>query len=129
MTVNELKSMLNEAAERGATMAINRLRDKGKIRYYLSNSFRKTEDLLYLYPKLPDDNKKKQKINEALSKIENDEYYGVIASRYFDCMTISAISEIYDCKPQNISRHRNKLIRILASELFPEDVLKEILEK
>lgn len=129
MTVNELKSILNEAAERGATMAINRLRDKGKIRYYLSNSFRKTEDLLYLYPKLPDDNETKQKINEALSKIENDEYYGVIASRYFDCMTISAISEIYDCKPQNISRHRNKLVRILASELFPEDVLKEILEK
>lgn len=43
--------------------------------------------------------------------------------------SIIEISEIYDCKYQNISKKRNKLVKILASELFPEDVLKEILEK
>ena len=39
------------------------------------------------------------------------------------------ISDIYDCKYQNISKKRNKLVKKLADELFPEDVLKEILQK
>ena len=65
----------------------------------------------------------------ALEKIQNDDYCDVIASRYFDGLTITEISDIYDCKYQNISKKRNKLIKILAAELFPEDVLKELLER
>jgi hypothetical protein len=44
-------------------------------------------------------------------------------------MTLEEISEIYDCKYQNISKKRNKLIKILASELFPEDVLNELMQR
>ena len=44
-------------------------------------------------------------------------------------MSIIEISEIYDVKYQNISKKRNKLVKMLASELFPEDVLNEILQK
>ena len=94
-----------------------------------SNSFKKTEELLYLYPNLPAENPERQRVDQALKKIENDDYKDVIASRYFDGMTIAEISEIYDCKYQNISKKRNKLVKILASELFPEDVLQEILER
>ena len=94
-----------------------------------SNSFKKTEELLYLYPKLPEDHPERKRIDKALEKIKDDDYCDVIASRYFDGMTITEISDIYDCKYQNISKKRNKLVKILASELFPEDVLKELLEK
>lgn len=129
MTVNDLKVMIDEAAEKAAEKTLNKLKDSGRITYYFSNSFKKTEEVLYLYPKLSSDNPEKKRIDEALKKIEADEYYGVIQSRYFDGMTIAEISEIYDCKYQNISKKRNKLVKILASELFPEDVLNEIIQR
>ena len=129
MTDQDIKQMIEQAAEAAASKAVRKLKDSGRITYVFSNSFKKTEELLYLYPNLPDDNSEKQRIDAALKKIENDDYKDVIASRYFDRMTIAEISEIYDCKYQNISKKRNKLVKILASELFPEDVLKEVLEK
>lgn len=129
MTDEKLKTVLEEVAEKAANKAINKLKTQGRITYYFSNSFKKTEDLLYLYPNLPEDNPERQRINQAMKLIENDDYYGVIESRYFDKMTFDEISEIYDCQSKNISKQRNKLVRILARELFPEEVLKEIIEK
>ncbi len=129
MTNTEIKEMIEQAAEAAASKAVKKLKDTGRITYVFSNSFKKTEELLYLYPNLPDENPEKKRIDKALERIKDDDYKDVIASRYFDRMTIAEISEIYDCKYQNISKKRNRLVKILASELFPEDVLQEILEK
>ena len=125
----ELNEIIEKAAEKAAMKTLNKLKDAGRVTYVFSNSFKKTEELLYLYPKLPEDNAERKRIDEALKKIEDDEYCDVIRSRYFDGLSIVEISEIYDCKYQNISKKRNKLVKILASELFPEDVLSEILQK
>lgn len=125
----DVKEIIEQAAEAAAQKTLRKLKDAGRITYVFSNSFKKTEELLYLYPKLPEDNTERIRIDKALKKIEDDDYYGVIPSRYFDGMTIAEISEIYDCKYQNISKKRNKLVKILASELFPEEVLQEILDK
>lgn len=129
LTSEDLKKIISVAAEVAATKTVRKLKDAGRITYVFSNSFKKTEELLYLYPKLAEDHPERQRIDHALEKIKDDDYFGVIPSRYFDGMTITEISEIYDCKYQNISKKRNKLVKILASELFPEDVLKEILQK
>lgn len=129
MTDEQIKRLIEKAADEAATRTLKKLKDVGRIKNVFSNSFKKTEELLYLYPKLPDDHPEKKRIDAALKKIEDDDYCDVIASRYFDGMTIAEISEIYDCKYQNISKKRNKLVKILASELFPEDVLNEILQK
>lgn len=129
MTDDELNKIIQKAADQAAMRTLNKLKEAGRITYVFSNSFKKTEELLYLYPKLPADHPERKRIDEALKKIENDDYADVIKSRYFDGMTIIEISEIYDCKYQNISKKRNKLVKILASELFPEDVLDEILQK
>lgn len=129
LTQEELQHMIDRAAEAGAIRAIKKLKSAGRITYVFSNSFKKTEELLYLYPKLPEDHPERKRIDKALEKIQNDDYCDVIASRYFDGLTITEISDIYDCKYQNISKKRNKLIKILAAELFPEDVLKELLER
>lgn len=126
MTIEDL---INKAAEAAAAKTLQKLKSAGRIHYVPTNSFKKTEELLYLYPKLPEDNPERIRIEKALEKIKDDDYKDVIASRYFDGMTITEISDIYDCKYQNISKKRNKLVRILAAELFPEDVLKEILER
>ena len=129
LKAEDLKKLIDAAAEAAASRTLRKLKDAGRITYVFSNSFKKTEELLYLYPKLPADHPERKRIEQALEKIKDDDYKDVIASRYFDGMTITEISEIYDCKYQNISKKRNKLVKILASELFPEDVLKEILEK
>lgn len=129
MERKELEAMIDKAATKAAERTLNHLKDSGKIKYYFSNSFKKTEELLRLYPKLQDDHFEKKRIEKALEKIKDDDYKDVIASHYFDGMTLNEISEIYDCKYQNISKKRNKLVKILASELFPEDVLKELLER
>lgn len=129
MTDEEIKKLIEKAADQAATKTLKKLKDAGRITYVFSNSFKKTEELLYLYPKLPADHPEKKRIDKALKVIEDDDYCDVIASRYFDKMSIVEISEIYDCKYQNISKKRTKLVKILASELFPEDVLNEILQK
>ncbi len=129
MTDEEIKKLIEKAADQAAAKTLKKLKDAGRITYVFSNSFKKTEELLYLYPKLPDDHPEKKRIEKALKVIEDDDYCDVIASRYFDKMSIVEISEIYDCKYQNISKKRSKLVKILASELFPEDVLNEILQK
>ncbi len=125
----QLKRIIEISADAAAKRVLNELKNAGRITYYFSNSFKKTEEVLYLYPNLPETNPMKQKIDNALKTIENDDYYGVIPSRYFDKMTLEEISEIYDCKYQNISKKRNKLVKMLARELFPEDVLKEIMNE
>jgi hypothetical protein len=129
MTDEEIKKVIEKAADQAAEKTVKKLKDAGRITYVFSNSFKKTEELLYLYPKLPADHPEKKRIDKALKVIEDDDYCDVIASRYFDRMSIMEISEIYDCKYQNISKKRSKLVKILASELFPEDVLNEILQK
>lgn len=125
----KLNEIIEKAAEKAAARTVKKLKEAGRITYVFSNSFKKTEELLYLYPKLPEDHPERKRIDKALEKIQDDDYCDVIASRYFDGLTITEISDIYDCKYQNISKKRNKLVKILASELFPEDVLKELLEK
>lgn len=129
MTDEEIKRIIEDAATAAAQKTVRKLKDAGRIKYNFSNSFKKTEELLYLYPNLPEDHPERQRIDNALKRIEDDAYKDVISSRYFDRMTIEAISEIYDCKYQNISKKRNKLVKILASELFPEDVLNELMQR
>lgn len=125
----DLERVIDEASNRTANKTLAKLKNAGKIKHYFSSSFKKTEEVLTLYPKISDENPNKARITAALDKIRQDEYFGVIESKYFDGMTIFDISEIYDCKQQTISKNRNRLVKILANELFPDDVLKEILER
>ena len=129
ITTQEIQNIIEKAAEAAATKTVRKLKEIDRIKRMPTNSFKKTEELLYLYPKLPEDHPERQRIDKALEVIADDDYCDVVASRYFDGLTIEKISEIYDCKYQTISKKRNRLVKILASELFPEDVLKEILEK
>lgn len=129
MTDEEIKMYINEAAKKAADQTLDKLKDKGRVTYINSNSFKKTEELLMLYPKLPEGHPEKQRIDKALEKIQDDDYCDIIASRYFDGLSITKIAEIYNCNYQQISKKRAKLMKILASELFTEDVLKELLEK
>ena len=124
-----IEQVAEKAAEKAARKTVNFLKNTGRVRFYHTNSFKKTEEILYLYPNLPPDNKTRKRVDQALTKIQDYDYKDIIASKYFEGLTLEQISEIYDCKQQTISQRRTKLVKIIACELFPEDVLKEILER
>lgn len=129
MTTEEVKALIEETAEVAANKVLNKLKSQGRIRYYFTDSFKKTEELLYLIPKLPEDHPEVKRVMKALEKIKDDEYGDVIVSKYFDGTTLNELSEIYDCTYKNILKQRNRLIKILTKELFPEDVVNELLQK
>lgn len=122
-----VEALIKETAEATAERMLHKLRTNGKLKHCNSTSFQKTIELLKLYPKLPLDHPIIEKIDKAFKVIENDDYCDVLKSLYFDNMTIVQVAEIYDCKYQNISKQRNKLVTILARELFPIDVLNELM--
>ena len=92
------------------------------------NSFTRVEKILYLYPKLTIHDPMKQCIDNALSVIKGDEYYGVIESYFFEDLTFEKIADIYDVDTRTVSRNRTRLVKVLAQELFPNEVIKDILE-
>lgn len=125
----KINNLIDKAAKKAAEETVRQLKSVGRIKNYYTNSFVKTEKVLYLYPKLPADHPERIKVDNALSAIQDDEYKDIIVERYFNNMQFEEIAEIYDTKYQTISKHRNRLIKILADELFPEDVLDELLEQ
>lgn len=129
LTNEELDLIIEKAAEKAAVKTLKKLKDGGKMKNVDTDSYKKTEELLFLYPKLPENHPVRVKIDKALEKIKSDEYCDVIASRYFDGMSVAEISNIYDCQWRWIAKKKKKLVKILASELFPEEVAKEIMEK
>lgn len=122
-----VEAIIKETAEATAERMLNKLHTNGKLKHCNSTSFQKTIELLKLYPKLPVDHPMIAKIDKAFEVIKDHEYCDVLKSLYFDNMTITEVAEIYDCKYQNISKQRNKLVKLLANELFPIDVLNELL--
>lgn len=129
LTNEELDLIIEKAAEKAAVKTLKKLKDGGKMKNVDTDSYKKTEELLFLYPKLPENHPVRVKIDKALEKIKSDEYCDVIASRYFDGMSVAEISNIYDCQWRWIAKKKKKLVKILASELFPEEVANEIMEK
>lgn len=129
LTNEELDLIIEKAAEKAAVKTLKKLKDGGKMKNVDTDSYKKTEELLFLYPKLPESHPVRVKIDKALEKIKSDEYCDVIASRYFDGMSVAEISNIYDCQWRWIAKKKKKLVKILASELFPEEVANEIMEK
>lgn len=128
MTRDELNDIIEHTAARAARLTVEKLDKQKRIKYNKLNSFSRTEKILYLYPKMSDDNPEKEKVRKALETIRDDEYFGIIESIYTDKMTLNELSEIYDIKYQRISYHRIRLVRLIAEELFPDEVVKELLE-
>lgn len=131
MNREQIEAIIDRTATLAAERTLKKLKTSDKIKYSTTNSFKKTEELLRLYPKLPADNPEKKQIDEALKLIWNDKYYGIIPDRYFDNLKLEEIAENFgeDVKYQTISKNRNRLVKILASNLFPEDVLNELLNR
>lgn len=128
MKKSEYEMIVRKAAEKGAEQAVKSLYESGKLKRIRPTSAKKTEEVLKLYKHLPEDHPERIRVDKAFERLGDDEHKDILASRYFDGLTIDEIAEIYNCSSQAIIKQKDKLVRQLAKALFPEDVLREILD-
>ena len=114
------------------------LKRNGLIRENRLDSYKKTERILYEYPKFKkivteykfDDMTITPKfvsmIDDALQSISDDPYYKIIELKYFDGWTHEQIAEYFDVQPAAISKQRTKLINRIRAGIFSDDFISEL---
>ena len=114
------------------------LKRAGLIRENRLDSFKKTERILYEYPKF-----KKivteykfedmtitptfvEMIENALHDVSDDPYFQIIELKYFKGWTHEQIAEYFDVQPAAISKQRTKLINRIRAGIFSDDFISEL---
>jgi RNA polymerase sigma factor (sigma-70 family) len=75
-----------------------------------------------------DDTKRYIKIiDDSLEKLNSDKFFEIIKMKYFKGMTLEEIGFEFDVEGSTISRNKNRLIKKLSIQLFPDEALNEML--
>ena len=131
MTVKQLIEMT-------VKQTVAELKRAGLIRENRLDSFKKTERILYEYPKF-----KKivteykfedmtitpnfvEMIDNALHDVSDDPYFQIIELKYFKGWTHEQIAEYFDVQPAAISKQRTKLINRIRAGIFSDDFISEL---
>lgn len=64
-------------------------------------------------------------IEKCLDALKSDPYYNVLEMRYFEGRTLEEIAVYFDCDTSTISRNRTRLVKEIALQMFPDDVVSE----
>lgn len=112
---------------------INKLRNSGMIKEGCKPVTQRTEELLRYYPKLKlseslNSKDSLKKVENALNTIRDDPYYKIIEMYYFTRMSREEIADHFNTNEKTITRNRQRLLKDLTVVLFPDDVVKELLE-
>lgn len=65
-------------------------------------------------------------IDKSLEKLHEDEYYKIIALKYFENKKYEEIAEMLNVDISTISRNKNRLVNVLKIYLFSDDVVNEL---
>ena len=110
-------------------MTIAELKRNNMIRLNQTNSFQKTEKILYMFPDIEDiDEPFLERVKESLKKLEVDEME-IIEMKYFEKMTHEEIAEKIDVDTSTVTRRKNKAVKRLSFILFPSDAINELLNE
>ena len=114
------------------------LKRAGLIRANRLDSFKKTERILYEYPKFKKivteykfedmtiTPKFVEMIENALHDVSDDPYFQIIELKYFKGWTHEQIAEYFDVQPAAISKQRTKLINRIRAGIFSDDFISEL---
>ena len=114
------------------------LKRAGLIRENRLDSFKKTERILYEYPKFKKivteykfedmtiTPKFVEMIENALHDVSDDPYFQIIELKYFKGWTHEQIAEYFDVQPAAISKQRTKLINRIRAGIFSDDFISEL---
>lgn len=67
-------------------------------------------------------------IDKCMATLKTDPYYDILPMRYFEGRTLEDIGVYFGVDHTTISRNRGRLVRELAMRLFPDDVVKEMMQ-
>lgn len=65
-------------------------------------------------------------VKNALKKIEEDKWYDIIPSYYFERMTIETIAEELECAVSTVSDNKKRLMNQLKIYIFPDAFMEEL---
>ena len=68
------------------------------------------------------------KIDVAMLTLKNDPYYKILEMFYFEGHLQEDIAMYYTCVQSTITKNKNRLVRELSMRLFPNDVIKEMVQ-
>lgn len=68
-----------------------------------------------------------QTIDDALNKLSNDKFFRIIEMKYFKGKTHEEIGFEFNVDSTTIGRNKNRLIKELSIQLFPDEALNEML--
>lgn len=127
-----------ELIEMTVKQTVAELKRAGLIRENRLDSFKKTERILYEYPKFKKivteykfedmtiTPKFVSMIDDALQEVSDDPYFQIIELKYFNGWTHEQIAEYFDVQPAAISKQRTKLINRIRAGIFSDDFILEL---
>ena len=89
----------------------------------LSIEERRAARILLLEQYKERDEREIKTIERALSKIETEEYSGIIRLYYFDRLTVQAIAGKMNCDVSTMYRQKSRLVNMLSVILYGADAL------
>lgn len=123
---------IRKIIEQTTSMTVLKLKGAGLLRDERRTATEKTEELLRNYPTFREirttekTRKLVEEIEEALESISGDPYADIIPRFYFDNESRESIALDYDTTPTTISRNKARLLQILATRLFTDDIIFEL---
>lgn len=108
-----------------------KLKMAGLMKDDRKSAYQKTEELLrnynaFAHSDQPYTKKLVRRIDDALERIQNDDYIDLIVMHYFEGKSREEIAEFYDVTVTTVSRNKTRLIETLKTYLFSDDVIYEL---
>lgn len=66
-------------------------------------------------------------IDGALAKLTDDRFYEIIPMKYFEGKTQEEIGVYFEVDTATITRNKNRLVKRLSIQLFPDEALNEMM--
>lgn len=66
-------------------------------------------------------------IDKCMATLKNDPYYKILEMRYFEGRTQEDIALDFNCSQVTISNNKSRLVKQLSMQLFPNQVVEEML--
>lgn len=125
--------LIDEVAKKTARAVVAEFKRAGMIKENRLDSFKKTERILYEYPRWRKSNLEETTrfctlVQNALDSISDDPYFQIIELKYFQKWTHERIAEYFNVDVSVISKRRTKLINQLRPIIFSDDFIREIYE-
>lgn len=125
--------LIEQTAKKTARAVVAELKRGGLVKDNKLGSFKKTERILYEYPRWRGTDVAKTSrfcnlVQKALESVADDPYFQIIELKYFQKWTHERIAEYFGVDVSVISKRRTKLIDQLRPIIFSDDFIRELYE-